>query len=505
MPPILSTTNALATIGAQALPFDATEQDELLASMEAELDERTPVLQIFEDYYEGRHKLAFATARFREQFGQMLAAVSDNWCPLVIRATIERMHVQGFRVGPDQAADDDAWEIWQRNDMDESADLAFVEASKHGESYLLVWFDDLQDGLARITAEHPKQMIVRRVPGDRTRLRAAFKRWWDPEQEIWNATLWTPESVHRRYRTKESGWWEPRGERPDEENPLGLVPVVPLVNDPHMLPCYPPSALLAAPHRVPMAPIGLGRSDLADVISTIDAVNKLICDMLVASELASFRQRWATGLEVPRDPQTGEPIEPFRSAVNRLWVAEDPETKFGEFGATDLGNYIRAIESRIQSLASRTRTPPHYLLGGMGSFPSGESLRAAETGLVAKIRDKQRNFGGALERAVRLAFQIEGDEQRAIQWEAEVDWAEPESRVESQYVDSLVKKLSIGVPVRQLWEDYGYSPQQIARFGEMLQEQAQMSGLSTQAAQGLPPNPLEQAPAETQAPSGPGA
>lgn len=473
------------------LPYDASDVDELFYGLERELDHRTPLVATFEDYFEGRHKLAFASARFREVFAKMLAAVSDNWVPLVIRSTVERLHVQGFRVetSADDQADTAAWEIWQRNDLDEGTDLAFVEAAKHGESYLLVWWDDNRDGLARITAEHPRQMIVRRVPGDRTRLRAALKRWWHPDAERWEATLWTPEGIYRRQRGKNESWWQPRSDEPDSDNPLGLVPIVPLVNDPHMLPCYPPSALLEAPHRVPWAAVGLGRSDIADIISTTDTINKLLCDMLVASEMAAYRQRWAAGLEIPTDPVTGEQIEPFRSAVNRLWVSEDPNTKFGDFAATDLSNYITAITNRVQSLASRTRTPPHYLLGGMGSFPSGESLRAAETGLVAKVKDKQRSFGGALERAIRLAFRIEGDEERARAWQAETDWVQPESRTESEYVDSLVKKLSIGVPVRQLWEDYGYSPQQIERFGDMLREQATMTGLTISGAAGEPAPP----------------
>jgi hypothetical protein len=42
-----------------------------------------------------------------------------------------------------------------------------------------------------------------------------------------------------------------------------------------------------------------------------DGVNKLITDMLVASEFAAFRQRWVTGIEIPRD-ENNNPIEPFK-------------------------------------------------------------------------------------------------------------------------------------------------------------------------------------------------
>jgi hypothetical protein len=58
----------------------------------------------------------------------------------------------------------------------------------------------------------------------------------------------------------------------------------------------------------------------------------------------------------------------------------------------------------IQHVAAQTRTPPHYLLGQSGAFPSGESLKATETGLVAKVKRKQTTFGETWEEAMRLAF-----------------------------------------------------------------------------------------------------
>ncbi len=58
-------------------------------------------------YFEGDHKLSFATAQFREAFGSLFSAIADNWMPLVVESTTERMEVQGFLFGEDAAAD--AW------------------------------------------------------------------------------------------------------------------------------------------------------------------------------------------------------------------------------------------------------------------------------------------------------------------------------------------------------------------------------------------------------------
>ena len=450
-----------------------------LESLCAEMDQRHGLICLYDDYADGRHKMTFASSAFREAFGQMLSAVSDNWIPLVIGASVERLKPQGFLFGEDKQGDTDAWRIWQENHLDADAPLAFSEAAKHGESYLLVWPDEKkpstgvfgrffnrrsEDVVPRITVEHASQMVVRREAGDRRRRAAALKRWQEDDGTVM-ATLYLPDEIHYYKRDRE-GWVQ---RRPSGKNKLGVVPVVPIVNEPQMMPSRPPTALSALPHGInSYAHVGLGRSDQADVISTVDQINKLLCDMLVASEVAAFRQRWAVGLEVPTD-DADQPIEPFKAAIDRLWISEDDSTKFGEFGATDLSNYTGAVEQRVQSLAARTRTPPHYLLGSIVNA-SGDALKAAEAGLASKVEGKKQGYGEALEEAIRLAFAWMDDD-RAGDLSAEVAWAPSETRSEAEYVDSLVKKMALGIPKEQLWEDAGYSPQKIARFKTMLLEE----------------------------------
>ncbi len=483
----------------KAHDLDAYTPDWWLQRLERRLAYRRPVVELYSDYYEGRFELAFATSKFRETFASMLAAVSDNWLPLVINAPIERLVVQGFRLGEsDQLeADADAWRLWQESNLDLDSQVLFTEASKIGEAYIMVWWGEDAPGVsgpmvsrrsgprAEITVEHPAQVIVERKAGSRDTISAALKKWVGEDGTLY-ATLFLPDAIYRYERLRASGskWTARSGSPAIENNPLGVVPVIPVVNNPAMLPSYPPGSLLASPHNLPEASIGLGRSDLADVISTQDQINKLLCDLMVASEVSAFRQRWATGLEIPFDEVTGEPIQPFEHAVNRLWVSPDVDTKFGEFAANDLSNYTRAIESRIQSLAARTRTPPHYLLGSIVNA-SGDALKAAESGLANRVRDKQRSYGEAIEQAMRLAFAVEGDFEKANSPMAEVEWKNPETRSESEYVDSLVKKLAFGVPQEQLWADAGYSPQEISRFKSMLREQALEMGLFD-TGQGLP-------------------
>ena len=88
--------------------------DELYGRMLA----RRATIDKYEAYYAGRHKLAFATPKFRDTFGNLFKAFADNWCDLIVEASVERLEVQGFRLGDSQEADDAAWEVWQRNYLD---------------------------------------------------------------------------------------------------------------------------------------------------------------------------------------------------------------------------------------------------------------------------------------------------------------------------------------------------------------------------------------------------
>ena len=434
-----------------------------LARLSAQLDVQAAQTAYFDAYYDGRHPMQFATSKFRETFGDLFSEFADNWCEVVVDSSLERLGVQGFRFGAtdDYKGDDAAWSIWQANYLDADSNAAHLEAIKSGTAFVIVDGGDPP----RITVESPYEVTVAIEPGNRRRRVAALKRWRDEGDHV-HATVYLPEGAYR-FVTKapvtageqEIEWLA--DEPAQVPNPFGsIVPVLPLRNNPTM--------------------IGGGRSDLLPVIDVQNAINKLVTDMVVASEYAAFRQRWATGVEIPRDPTTGDPdraaVGRFLSSVSRAWVVEDEKATFGDFNVTDLGNYVRAVEMLIQHLAAQTRTPPHYLTAGLGQWPSGDSLKASETGLVAKVRRKQLNFAETWEEAMRLAFMATGDQERARATDAEVIWQDPEYRTEGERVDALVKMRTLGVPLEALWSKWGATPQEINRWRGMQEREAQVLG-----------------------------
>jgi hypothetical protein len=436
----------------------------LLRRLGKMLEDRRPELERHQAYYEGQHRLAFATSKFREAFGSLFSAFSDNLCELVVDAVEERLNVEGFRMGPKGTeADRDAWRIWQANQLDAWSQIAHTTALVKGVVYVLVGPGEKRD-MPEITIEDPCHTIVLYEPGSQRRRIAGLKRWVDDSGRLM-ANLYLPEWVEKYESdsiSKTGSWdlarvrWRRRlvdGEPWPLRNALGVVPLVPLVNKPQLA--------------------TEGRSEITSIIPLNDAINKLVADMLIASEFGSFRQRWATGIEVPVDEETGAEIEPFKAAVDRLWVARgsgdiNNPPRFGEFEQTDLTQFTHAVELLVQHVASESRTPYHYFMQHGGQPPSGESLKSSETGLVAKAMRKQRLFGEGWEEVLSLAFRQVGQDDKAGIEDSETIWRDPESRTEAEHVDALVKMASLGVPHEILWERWGASPTEIARWKELI-------------------------------------
>jgi len=424
-----------------------------LELLERRLDDRWLArphgMGVCDAYYEGDHRLAFATAKFREAFGALFAAIADNWCPIVVESVVERLEVQGFRFGNQPGSDTAAWDIWQANGLDAESDMVHTEAVKLGEAYWLVEPPARGSDPPRITSEHPSQVIVAVAPGDRRTRLAALKKWADEDGYAY-ANIYLPDEI-AKFRSAEKAklgrriQWARRIDDPGGRNPLGEVPVIPVRNDPSMM--------------------RGGRSDLPVALPIQDAINKLLSDMLVGSEFQAFPQRVLLGVEIPRDPITGQPITAaqLQASQSRLWAFENENAKVTEFTAADLNNYVNARQHLIRNFTAKTRTPPHYVLGEIVNA-SGDALKAAETGLVSKGRRKMRPFGESHEDMIRLGFKAVGDGERAKVASAETIWRDPESRSEAQSVDAASKiRNGLNLPDEMVWERLGMSPQEIAR------------------------------------------
>jgi hypothetical protein len=409
------------------------------------------------EYYAGRPtRVPWLPEQARDEFYRLLDLTKSNYMGLVVDATAERLAVEGFRIGGNSEADDETWQIWQRSNFDNDSDQAILEALITGQSYVLVAPGAAEGDPATLYAEHPSQAIVEYVPGaGRREAAAGLKVWVDDWTGKWLATLYLPDlvykfqSVNARTSGVEGVNWQPRravGESWPLVNPLGEVLLVELPNNPRLL-------------------TG-GVSEIGDVTPIQDRICKTLADRLMTQDYGAFPQKWAIGY--PEEDAQGRPNR-IDVGRNRMVTSDVAETRFGQWEAAPLDPYSSAKREDVKDIASRTRTPAQYLLGEMSNV-NGETLKAAESGLVSKVRQRQRSYGEGFETVVGLARRAQGlgdpDEQ------IETIWRNPEFRTEGELVDALVKMATIGVPHEALWERWGATPLEIGRWKKMAEEAA---------------------------------
>lgn len=413
-------------------------------------------------YYRGRPtRIPWLPEQARDEFYRLLDLTKSNYMGLVIDATAERLCVEGFRIGDNDEADADTWDIWQASDFDNDSDQAILEALITGQSYVLVAPGAAAGDMPTLYAEHPSQAIVGYEPGcGRREAAAGLKVWKDDWTGRYMATLYLPDNVFKfqsanvNVTAMDGLNWQRRqvpGEPWPVANPLGEVLLIELANNPRLL-------------------TG-GVSEIADVTAIQDRICKTLADRLMTQDFGAFPQKWAIGY--PEEDAQGRPNR-IDIGRNRIVTSDVAETRFGQWDAAPLDPYSAAKREDVKDIASRTRTPAQYLLGEMSNV-NGETLKAAESGLVSKVRQRQRSYGEGCETVVRLARQARGlgspDEP------IETIWRNPEFRTEGELVDALVKMATLGVPHEALWERWGATPLEISRWKAMAEEQAALDPL----------------------------
>lgn len=372
-----------------------------------------------QSYYDGDHPLTFATQKFREVFGQMFGTLADNLCPAVVDSISDRLKITAITASDDvSGAAETAWRIWQRNRMDVRAPETHHEALLTGDGYALAWPD--QAGEAVIWSLPACQMAVAYDPNRPGLLRQAARVWRD-EETRWRVDVYYADRVERFASRASStapamppsynaGSFETYSESGVDDAAAGVVA--------HDLGRVP---VVHFPNRRYHA---YGISELANVVPLQNALNKTVCDMIIATEFSAFVQRWATGVDVGEVDENGKPVSPpFDYGVDRILTLASADAKFGDFRTTDLTQYVEVQENLRSEIARVSGTPLHYLFITRGDFPSGEAMKSAEARFTRKVENRQVAFGNAWEDLLRLALQIDGEDvpdegELSVVWES---------------------------------------------------------------------------------------
>lgn len=403
-----------------------------------------------ERYHRGEHNLMFATEKFQNTFGALFREFAMNLCPAICDAVKDKLKITEFRVDSGTASlRSNAERIWQRNRMATRAGEVHKEVLKNGDAYAIVWPD--AEGNSIIYPNKAGNVTVAYDEDSPGQILWAAKYWRTHDKRT-RLNIFYPDRIERYTAIRESqrtlldakefvSFVENSVHRDTENeptqistiaNPYGVVPVFHFANN---------------------ADLGMpGQSELVSAIPVQDGLNKSVLDMLVAMEFSAYRQRWAAGIEIEYDNE-GKAVAPFTAGIDHLWIAQNPNARFGDFESANLDHFLRVKDSFRIDMASVTGTPLHYLMPHTSRSYSGESLKKAETRFIAKVRDRQESFGQTWADLMAFALKIEGhgDDIRLI-----TAWEDPDRMSEREFLENIILKQQIGITPEQALTEAGY-------------------------------------------------
>lgn len=434
---------------------------------------RLPHYTLFRQYDEGNHRLLFATDKYRNAFGDLFREFADNLCDDVVDGITDRLQITGW-TSTDKGLNAVIDDVWVRNQGEARSGAVHRNGFREGDGFTIVQTD--RDNRARIYRQQPTTMAVRYSTERPDEMELAAKVWKAGKR--YRVNLYYPDRTEK---------YASRGLGADNGMPKAAAFTLLRAGDPALQ--GDDEALVEhddgmCVFHYPNGELSeYGRSILTGVIPIQDALNKTIADMLVSMESRVLPQRWAAGIQVERDPVTGQEIDPFKdSGPGSVWRTGNKEASFGEFTAAEMAGFLDVADAFKIEAARKGALPPHVitLRTGSNSAPSGIALLVAEGRTIKLARDRQRDWGTEHRREMAYAANLEMGAREVTAEDLNLDWAPPETRDEKALVEMLLLKKDLGVPPRQLLLECGYDTDEVDGFLDEADEQTagQVAALS---------------------------
>jgi len=422
------------------------------------------LVRVHRDYYSGDHP-TYLTDRQKE----FLALKNDykfraNYCAPVCDIAAERLQVQAFDGGQEEAGEQLAalaWQWWTDNRMDAGQDDLHVSGIRDGVAFLIVDWDN-EEGRPRWTPNYAydgTRGVKVHYHSDTDDIIFASKRWHEDDQKIpgqtgkARLTLYFPDVVEKyRASQRAAGGWEPVVIEADGREVDWPTPWTDKAGQ--------PLGVAVVPFDNP------GGSEIKDALPLQDMLNKALLDLVAASDVEGFGILYASGVSPTIDPATGAETE-MTLGPGRLIKLSNPQARMGRVSPEDLTRLTAVADFWIAQIAAITRTPMHLFQRWEREPPSGESLKMQETGLISKTKRKQTVYGNSYEDAVALSARL----YNAFSGEAaleivpvSVTWQDAAIRDEKAHQENMESKKRLGVPEAQLWRELGYDQAQVDQF-----------------------------------------
>jgi hypothetical protein len=405
-----------------------------------QLRARIPVIREWNSWYTGAHPVPQGYEDAEALFQRLMDTVGLNMCAVVSDAPLRRMKIVGFKTNG--KANDDIWDAWQRNNFDRGERLVRQDKHALSEAYVMV---DPNNGEPIMTPEHPEQCIVEYAPGSTRARLAGLKVWMDDTTAagpLVKAFLDLGDQVYtyaaptRMYSDGRSTLamkpaWEVQ-EEGTGTNELGEVSMVPFPNRARMLDAALPEFHPAIPAQ--------------------KRIIKTILDRMAMQDQGAFKAMWATGIKIPRDPVTGEPVEQFLKAINRVFINENPNGKFGQLEAEDIKQIVEAVRDDVIDCAMLVPTSADAIMGKLVNV-AADGLKLAQSSEVSRTRDRMAEEDDSWEDVNRLILKAAG---KSVPNDGRMttEWRNPEFVTDTEQANAATVAIGAGMPPEVAWERY---------------------------------------------------
>lgn len=442
-------------------------------------------------YYDGTHDTVVPDSGTvsNPDLRDLLLSLADNMCDDVVDETVDRLEVVAWTstsvddsVGPDAATDpaggepveDDplgeaAMAVWTANRMPARERSTYRDGLAAADGWAMV--ERGADGVWRTFPQRPEQMGCRYRDDQPDVIDVAWKVWRDGQRWRLNLYYGADTSDPGGARLER---WTTKGSRNDGGIPEARA-FIPLNDDEdaeNVRQGPRPDWDRCPVFHYPQGEVGgYGRSVLTDVIPLQDVLNLSLSNLVVNSEDVALPARYATGVQVPTDPVTGEQRPLRRGPAKRgdMLTSASTEARFGQFAAADLTQHIAILEGLRVEIARKGYLPASSVnvSAAATAGASGLSMLVQEGRQVKRCKTLQRDWGWVHAELVAFMLRRQGGPFAGVQAaDIEPEWATPATRDEQAMWELASVKVSLGVPRERVLVECGYSPDEARRWVE---------------------------------------
>jgi hypothetical protein len=419
------------------------------------------------EYYEGDQDVRL-TDRQRQYLGfEKGGKFCLNYCGDVVDSVIERLQIKSF-AAPEQAVSEWITQTWAGNRMDAGQRSVHAGAVLDGEHFVIVDWDATTKRIRFYP--HPRYTDpsvegtgfgckAHYPDGDASQeMEFASKRWTETTMDesrqrktLQRMTLYYPDRIEK-YVMGNGGKWAQFG----EDGQAWPVRWVDVAGQPLGIPVI--------HFRNPAL-----RSELWNAFYVQDAINKTALDLLAAGDTAGFRilfaHGWIPTIDGKEAASDGKNL--LKIAPGQIIGSSAADAALDTIEPTDLAKLEGVLDGWIMRLAQVTGTPVSRFQMTKQVAAEG-TLKQQESKLIAKVEDRQVTFGNAWEDCLGVARRMANTFGAAgLDEEAQIEsqWNPAAVRDETAELERIVlKREKLQVPLFQVWQEAGYSQEQIDKM-----------------------------------------